>query len=185
MPAKKNNLEDKPSEVAKVNAELDMQYGNLTYDELMNSQTVDVIPGWALIEDKEELRGVPFAVVRATFRPTALSTSEYVSVYAIAKNLGNIVFNDGSTGIRRQVLDYLIAKQIAVPNFEMTTADSPIGQFQWNLPALESLDKDGCAIIDIPFERPLATPRGLRVSEYDWENPDTGKTQKAKTYYLG
>lgn len=187
MPAKNRKTEEEypVADVAKINAELDMQYGGVSYEALMDSQTVDTIPGWALIEEKEELRGVPFAIVRATFRPTALSTAEYVSVYAIAKDLGNIVFNDGSTGIRRQILDYLMAKHIAVPNYEVTTSDSPIGQFAWNPPAQEQLDKDGQTLVDVPFERPLAAPRGLRKSDYQVEHPETGKLIDATTYYLG
>jgi hypothetical protein len=194
MPAKK----EKPGEEVDIERpNLDMLYGNLSYEELVASSDVDILPGWLLIEDKEDVRGVGFAVVRVTFRPTARNNSEYVSVYAVAKDLGQIVVNDGSTGIRRQIMDYLIAKGIAtfMPSLaqdvkgysaDLPFGDLPVGCFDWSDAAdVKFGGLPGDQTVDVIFPKPLISKHGVRVSEYDWENPETGKTQKAKTYYLG
>lgn len=46
--------------------------------------------------------------------------------------------------------------------------------------------QDQCAEIKEKFGKvaPLYVAKGLRVSEYDYTDPNTGKTSKARTYYL-
>lgn len=179
------------AEVERYNQTADMLYGGMSYDDIISSRDVDVLPGWTLIEHKKELIGQPFAVVRATFRPSDISgTPEYVSVSAISKDLGAIVFNDGSTGIRAQVMAYCIAKGIAVPLVKNANEFSGAEDFDWKPPANATYVKEngkhaGALTIDVVFERPIACPRGLRASEYTYTDPETKKETPATTFYLG
>lgn len=95
----------------------------------------------------------------------------------------HVVFNDGSTGIRRQVVQYLAAKEyIVLPQGD---TNGPFGESVYDLPPGDwaeinvgesTFDTDG--FLNYQCDVRLFAPRGLRISEYDSDfNPDGGKTR--------
>lgn len=171
----------------------DDQFTVYTYDELLATQaeTLDEVSGSDLT-DKEALIGVPFVITRVVFRAGDYQDTEYVSVEATARSLGQVVFNDGSTGIRRQLLSYLLSKGIArVSSGDELPASSeagdlPCGQLEWNAPAEEKggTGADGLPRLSYVIPVKLHAPRGLRVSNYTYTD-EGGKQRPASTYYLG
>lgn len=149
----------------------------------------------------DKLMGVPFIITRVIFRdgvqrPHTPYRDDYVSCEAIIApkeviaerarkgrlNLDDIsvepgehvVFNDGSTGIYRQVVQYLEAKDfIKLPK----GADvGHKGECRFDLPRTQwdDGDEEGSTGINIR----LFCPRGLRYSEYPNDyNPDGSKTR--------
>jgi hypothetical protein len=93
------------------------------------------------VVEKEDLVGIPFIILATMFRTGDMGT--YVSVSCMLKDNSIVVFNDGSTGVCRQ---------------------------------LEGLD--------ISPKTPMRVSGGLRRSDYDYVNPETGKKTPASTYYL-
>jgi hypothetical protein len=134
---------------------------------------VDVVEGRPLT-DKASLIGTPLVITTVVFRKGAKDKEgtqhDYVSCEYTAVTAPPIegVFNDGSTGIRRQVVAYLADKGI-VPKGYKTSPDEPV----W-VQAPEGTP-------DPEFSIRFLAPRGLRVSEYDSEFAPDGK---ASTYYL-
>lgn len=131
-----------------------------------------VIPGRDLIAEKDELIGVPFIITSVAFRPDSkggAAARDFVSVECVDINNRALVFNDGSTGIRRQVVAYLqlcglISKDID-PDDRMCTVGDDAGSITFDL--------DGNPA------KPLGSPKGLRKSEYK-----TVEYGEAVTYYL-
>lgn len=202
MVSKKSLPDDESSigDVDKIDSSIDV-YANIDYDTIV-SQEVDAIPGWAVVGRdrsegtaliKDDLVGSPFAIVGVVFRPSNVSLAQYVSVLAISKEYKTICINDGSTGIRSQILKYCVDRGIA--RYVGPESDpkfiAPVNNYEWNLPAKVSLLGENATgaeeiRVDIPFRKPLDCPRGLRVSrDYEFDNPETGKKGKATTYYLG
>jgi hypothetical protein len=143
-------------------------WSSLSYEEMLGlDQTLDVVQGSDL-QIKSELFGVPFIIRRVVFRG-ATPTRDYVSVEAVAKDKGNIVFNDGSTGIKRQIIEYLASRgHLSIPESDLDA--NPDQQ-------IAAVDEN------IAFDILLHCPRGLRASEYTVESgPAAGET--ATTFYL-
>jgi hypothetical protein len=165
---------------------------------------------WGLI-------GVPFAITRVVFRAgTAVNTKDgvvdqdYVSCECIMADMnfmqqrkvniselpaqlwpGNkIVFNDGSTGIKRQIVEYLMTKGwIKLP--QPLVLEGARGEHSFDLP-VDSWEEfvsgevekreDGSVGYARNFNPPLICPRGLRKSDYP--NPANPK-ERSITLYLG
>ncbi len=100
---------------------------------------------------------------------------------------GQIIFNDGSTGVYRQIVVYLTAiGAIELP--EPIVQGGKHGECSYDLPpsdweavnrGIVSYDEDGWANYEINVR--LSCPRGIRLSEYETDySPDGGKTR-----YLG
>lgn len=167
--------------------------------------TSDVVDGADLAKDELKLAlcGIPFVITRVVFRPGA-ARKAYVSselVIADADTLRRrrvnvpdmafepeqrVVFNDGSTGVYRQLVQYLEAKgYITLPDMP---ENGSYGETKYDLPPEQwteinageiSFDDDGRGIYTKNVR--LSCPRGLRKSEYQNDfNPD-GST----TCYLG
>jgi len=173
------------------------------WDSLISSS--DEVLGHDLLtgEAADKLVGVPFVITKATFhdglqRKDVAYRDDYVScevvvapehiiaqrhsrgrldVAEISVDPGeHIVFNDGSTGVYRQVVQYLEAKGlIRLP--EGPDAGGK-GESKFDLPRSQWVDGDeeGTAGFNIR----LFAPRGLRVSEYA-----NDFTQDGKTRYIG
>jgi len=171
------------------------------------TEPADEIDGHELVKDAAlfALVGVPFIITRATYhagiqRKGVTHQDDYVSLELRVAPAGHIasrmaagrlsadaaakivpgeqlVINDGSTGIYRQVTQYLALKGLITlpPGAE----EGEKGETVWDLP--RSLWDAGAedATKGIPIA--LRCSRGLRVSEYD--NP-TGGDAKARTWYL-
>jgi hypothetical protein len=130
---------------------------------------VDVVEGRPLTE-KGSLIGMPLIITSVTFRKGTKDAAgvqhDYVSCEYTTVTATPIegVFNDGSTGIRRQVVSYLASKGI-IPEGYTETPDEIV----W----VDSEDEDPM------FEVRYLAPRGLRVSDYQNDYTDEGRT-----YYL-
>lgn len=133
----------------------------------------DVVAGRPLV-DKGSMIGVPFVITSVAFRKgnkdAGGTQHDFVSceITTVTATPIEAVFNDGSTGIRRQVVSYLAEKGV-VPDAYKENPDAPI----WVLG--DDAEKDP------EFSIRFLAPRGLRVSEYLNESAPNGK---ASTYYL-
>ena len=170
----------------------------------------DTIPGYDLEQDKAALLSVPHLIMSFTFRDGIMRnkmSTNYVSIEAIiadgptlaqrvksgrlaadaaSRIIPNdaIVYNDGSTGICRQVVAYLHnVGMITVP-------DGPDGgeagesrfdtyRAAWKLRTPDGGWRPATADDSFRFDVRLLVQRGLRLSEYD-ANGIEGST----TYYL-
>ncbi len=167
--------------------------GDLSFDELM-AQELDETRGHDLI-DKDELVGIPFVITSFTFRESDMAAVEYVSVEAITRDNQRIVFNDGSTGIRRDLVNYCIAREFII--MKDATKFDPNGSLQDMMnneiiDLTESIDvrfgpdDNFNATVNLP--RGLFAKKGLRKSEYgatpDYD-PKKGMGRPAgTTFYL-
>lgn len=165
----------------------------LSYEELTDDAELEVIAGSELAI-KKDLIGDPFVITAFVFRPSAASEAEYVSVYAVAKGAGEVIFNDGSKGVRRQLMDYAFSKGWITPPTDIDTdsedkatenaGDLPLNRMAgFNLPATLSYDETGSMSCHIEGIK-LHARRGLRESEYKYLNPETGREQDVSTFYL-
>lgn len=198
----KGSKQDRSTVDNVVESNLD-EYRHMTYDEIIaasQGQGMDVVDGYALIEDKRELIKSPFIITAFTFRPSDVGVAEYVSLEVKSREFDNAVVNDGSTGIRRQIMKYCISKGWAtltedgkeflessrqVEDSHLDEGDLQIDMYDWDLPAEVRFDPSGNKIVRVS-QIFLHAPRGLRVSEYEQDDPENpGKKRKAKTFYLG
>jgi hypothetical protein len=158
-----------------------------TYEEYINSsESLDTIPGYALVKP-EQLLGEPFVITGIHWRYSDVSDRGYVSLTCVAKDDGAVVINDGSTGIRRQILTYCVQKGWASPieqeDGSQPDGDSPYEDFDWDLPAEVRFDQNGNRIVSITDVK-LHAPRGTRVSEYKWLDESDGREKPGSTWYL-
>lgn len=176
--------------------------------------SADQVQGSELAKDAllDALVGVPFLIYRLTTRPGIVRRTktgenkqfDYVSCEIVLADeqemnrrrvdLTNlpfapgdqVVFNDGSTGVWRQIVAYLHAREFIV--LPEGPTGGPSGESIYDLPVADwtdirigelTFDDDGNGIYTADVR--LLCPRGLRVSEYRNEfNPDGSKTR-----YLG
>lgn len=143
---------------------------DVSFDDLLPD--VAIVKGYALT-DKEQLKGVPFIIRNVTIRYGGMfkdgTVRDYVSCESVTKSNAPIVFNDGSTGIRRQMIQYLQTQGLIDADRD---PDLPLVILKSNP------DGSGTAM-NFEGMRPLLCPRGLRSSEYANEYTDEGVT-----YYL-
>jgi hypothetical protein len=158
----------KEMSVAEILAEAVNRNADSTIDIKALLANADVVEGRTLTE-KGSLIGLPHIITSVSFREgtkDALGAQhdfvscEYTTITDIPIEG---VYNDGSTGIRRQVVAYLAHKGL-IPEAYKETPDAPI----WV--ATEDESKDPTFIV-----RFLA-PRGLRVSDYKNEYTNEGRT---------
>jgi hypothetical protein len=163
-------------------------YTQLTFDQLLEQAgadgTLDAVKGSDLT-DKDQLVGVPLIITAVTFRRGIVGADgtvrDYVSIEAKTQD-GDIVFNDGSTGIRRQIVAYLVKKGAIDLGDVASNSDYDKSMYQWQTPEirLELEDVKHVTFRALPDGTPIAlmAKRGLRVSSYDWNGKDT------ETWYL-
>lgn len=168
----------------------------------------DVIEGFDLEQDKANLCGVPFKVLAAVFRngKTDKKTQRIYNYASVEIEIGpaavvgkaarrrannpnlsviepgeRLVFNDGSTGVCRQLVSYLHAKGlITVPegpeNGGAGESRYDTYRSEWRVNGVPVPAEDALRV-EIP--NGLVCLRGLRVSEYDTDGQET------TTYYFG
>lgn len=168
--------------------------------------------GFRLV-DKETLIGVPFIVTNVTYREgfprPGAGPGDYVSVEAVVADQSTldqhpvksqlpenlavfpnepVVFNDGGTGIRR-ALTQLYAS-IDPPNGPLINPGKAKGEENpFDRPYQRWQQGSELAELGISHDlmgkpvRYLAV-RGLRKSEYDWQD-EAGNPHPAVTYYFG
>jgi hypothetical protein len=167
-----------------------------------------VVEGYTLEKDLDHLLGVPFVITGITIRdgvPQSWGPTNYASVEIViadAQTLGgyltmgrlttaqcqslipgeSLVINGGGTGFCRQAVAYLQSEGLidvgeGAEAGEYGTCRYDRYHGEW----VKGYDPTTQA--DPHFDvSPLFCPRGLRVSEYVWDEK-TGK--QAATYYLG
>lgn len=170
----------------------------------------DVAEGGDLLKSdaKEGLVGVPFLIYRVTYRDGIKDKSgkvqNYISFDIVTADAATfekrkayipqtcafgpeerLVFNDGSTGLARQMTAYLHEKGL-INVGEVSQEGGPMGESsfdryrgEWVSPR-GKMKADGSES-DVEVYCKLYLPRGLRVSDYEAEA--TG--QDARTFYFG
>lgn len=163
------------------------------------AEGADKVIGHSLIGGKENeqtldlLVGVPFVIEGVTFRRGDVNIMgkgetpfyrDYVSVEALIHPLHQskfkrerVVFNDGSTGIYRQLVQYLAAKGIVQVAESLPETGEANGtrydvSFSW------ADEHDGSVTHSRVFRTRLVCPEGLRKSDY------RNAYGEAQTWYL-
>lgn len=161
--------------------------------------------GFRLVENKSELIGVPFIVIGLIFRPgfpRAGGEGDYLSLEAVIADKDTlnsypiraqlpkpveelavwpnepIVFNDGSTGIRRQMAELLHGAgliNVGKPRKDENPFDRPYQMWE----AGAELATTGIVASPTGEKFRYVAPRGLRRSDYEWND------KPATTYYIG
>lgn len=176
----------------------------------------DLVSGEENYELFRNLIGVPFAITRVVFRPGDVKRdgkivmADWVSIEAVMADeafmakrkvsweelpmqfwpSNSIVFNDGSTGIRRQVVEYLFQKGwIELPQPLVTSGAA--GMHSFDLPVDKWVNVISGEITEMENDRHgyarnlspvLICPRGLRESTYPDPSDPTGKRQSSTLY---
>jgi len=155
--------------------------------------TADEVKGASLIGGKEntekldQLLGVPFVITEVTFRQGDIRVPaktgnfrDYVSVealvhpdYQLKFKRAYIVFNDGSTGIYRQIMAYLMSRGMVQP-VENLPEEGEANSTRYDV-SLTSNEVDSSGV---SFDIRLRCPEGLRKSDYQNDYGD------AQTWYL-
>lgn len=156
----------------------------------------------------DALVGVPFAITRVVFRrgipkqgltyePAVCAVECVIAPEHVLRRRridmsmlpfepgAQVVFNDGSTGVYRQIVAYLAASgRIELPE---GAENGPMGETKYDLPPSEwtafhagelwyDANKDG--FLSYAVNVRYSCPRGLRISEYENDyNPEGGKTR--------
>lgn len=177
----------------------------------------DSVAGHDLAKDEtlDALEGVPFMITRVTFRPGIRDRKDKLRAYASCECViapesvlrrrrvdmstlpfdpeDQVIFNDGSTGIYRQVVAYLAARGFITIPTELPEAGE-YGQSRYDVPpwewetlsggeyrANDEPDADTGKFAEWGKNIRLRAPRGLRISEYATDyNPNGSRTR-----YLG
>jgi len=182
---------------------------NINYADLANSDMYQ-IPGWDLVDNKDQLLGVPFIIVGVTFQmPVAdkarpAGKRDYVSCRAVIggseelaealergwipnnalafKPEERILFNDGSTGIRRDIVKILHTAKLIDVGHEGDPARFDLPWTEWASFSQSALQGENVVPEFTTNHRgnlfTLRARRGLRRSDYSNEYGD------ASTYYL-
>jgi hypothetical protein len=147
-----------------------------------------------LVNTKEDLVGVPMIMTSFHFRPgkgTKGMYADYVSVEATTYDNRRVVFNDSSTGIRRQIVNWLLAQEsITLPPEDHKGYEGPDTAYQlwsevkggqWKRPDDPNSTLYISALPDGSPIRFLAR-YGLRASTY--QTPGGAPGDLSTTFYL-
>lgn len=147
-----------------------------------------------LLKVKQDAVGVPMILTSFTFRPgtspdKGKTQGDYVSVEATTYDNRRLVFNDSSTGIRRQVVLWLIHQGVVTLGKDQT----PDTAYQyWNSDKVKGeffgkLGKENLRFTAIGTGEPIRflARHGLRASTYVIAEDQGGNGKDtATTYYL-
>lgn len=188
--------------------------GAMSFSDMMADSDVIVSDGdhWK-DEQLDLLIGVPFAVVGVTFRNElerefkgVKMRGDYCTVRIVIGDeeslrkakvditddvypLREVLFNDGSTGVRRQLVNYLHTKGVIrlsdATGDEVKTGgamgecdfDMPVHMWKDMLAGETNFDGSDTVTWKYDFPRLLIAKRGLRVSEYENAYTKDGRTR--------
>ena len=137
----------------------------MTRDGLKGISVFTSFTGFQLAKDKSYLVNVPFVILEWHFRDSDQQDGKYVSVEVVTHTGDKIVFNDGSTGVYRQLSEITEAR---------LAADRPDAQSGLICP-------NGLRVSD--YFRDDATGE-IRPSVPDGGKRGKGGWVKGSTYYL-
>lgn len=180
---------------------------SMSYEELQSSGFTIEMAGSDLLSSENgliaTLIGVPHIITGAYYRE-GIEGGDFVSLEAIIgtekeltrrridldslpfEPLDHVVYNDGSTGIYRQITECLYTRGIiALP--QPIVPNGKRGECSWDAPTgqwlgvnsgnvIVTLGESGHTDVFVPIQ--IKCPRGLRASEYDWEK------KRVTTYYI-
>jgi hypothetical protein len=170
------------------------------------------------LEKGDQLIGVPMCLIMATFRKgdiTNVKTGEkgfYVSLDTIiapqaeidkaykrgritAENMDmlspgeHLVFNEGGTGVYRQIVAYLEATGRIKITSDLPTEGAfgesrhDISPAEWDVDESAEFKRGDDGQLAVAFSIRLLCPRGLRASDYENEYTPSGKS--SRTRYIG
>jgi len=160
----------------------------------------DEVVGYSLIGGKENeqtlelLKGVPFIIEGVTFRKGDVNIGtkdkpfyrDYVSVECLVHPLyqsrfkrPRVVFNDGSTGIYRQIVAYLVSKGLVEVDESLPEGGDAHGSRYDVSYSERRIAPNGDEVwVGREFDIRLTCPEGLRYSDYKGPQGD------ARTYYI-
>lgn len=153
-----------------------------TFANLLSSPNAEVLESREVVskDDKPKLIGLTFAITsirfsKGTFKFMPDVTADFVSLEVVTIDDRLMVINDGSTGIRRQMVNWIADKGW----IDCGQPISGISDSAYDKPAsLWAVGEDAAyAGFDIG-DAPYLILNGLRVSSYDTENGP------AETFYL-
>lgn len=130
------------------------------------------------VRDKDTMQSVPFWITKCSFNPGI--GGDFVSLEVSPADGEPCVVNDGSTGVRRQIVDLLVRKGIVDPG--EAHVDAETGEKFNALDNPVSLWRKGQDTAHEGWELNYLIPRGLRYSDYTFTV--NGVTGEARTYYL-
>lgn len=128
---------------------------------LLNEANVSVVStddlgnGFTVLKEKDQLIKVPFIILDAILNRG--DNGLFVSLYVVTERNEKLIVNDGSTGIRDQVRRYfarLNGRELSV-------------------------DDIGSHVL-----KGVMVKNGLSRSDYTYDDPNTGESKNAATYYL-
>jgi len=184
---------------------------SIAYSDVVDSGEFYQVPGFGLVEDKMLLIGVPHIIIGVTYQmPTPARPRGYVSLRGFIANAEKlaearsrrwipgecpfspeerIVYNDGSTGIRRQItelLDKWNLIDVGNDDFEPSADCGSKYDLPWtDWRSFDQVEVQGENMVPGITKNhngnlfTLNVARGLRVSEYS-----NDKVDDAKTFYL-
>ena len=170
-----------------MSTEIVSQVTELSFQDLDNSGSFDEVESRDVV-DKDNLVGIPFFVTGVTFRESSLSRGGYVSLEVLTVYNERMVINDGSTGIRRQVMAYLVGKGIAfmpgVDSDDKTVVNdhldnTPLSKISWSNDAEAYVSETGSFTVTVSPVL-LKAKHGLRRSDY----AARGDKPAGTTFYL-
>lgn len=195
------------TEIARFSQEAVAEYTGGDFSSLFSNADEKV--GFDLLEDElfDELVGVPFGILKGTFRPGNLNAvtkreGAYVSLECMIGDEeslkqrkidvstkpfapgGLVVVNDGSTGIYRDFVKYLWRKEyIKLPSPIVESGPSGTCSFdlrpdEWEEIFVGSGHADENGFVHYSVNVRLRCPRGIRISDgYSNEYTKDGKTR--------
>lgn len=181
---------------------------NVNYADLNAGETYK-IPGWDLVDNKDHLMGVPFFIVGVTFQMPVADKArpsgerDYVSCRAIIgdqealdeatqrgwipgklafKPEERVLFNDGSTGIRRDIVKILHSAGLINVGHDGDPGRFDLPWTQWESFSQSALQGENLVPEFVSNHRgnlfTIKARRGVRRSDYTNEYGDS------TTYYL-
>lgn len=159
--------------------------------------------GFRLIENKDWLIGVPMIFIGATYRPGFPrdgAEGDYVSIEAVVADKDTlasfpiqaqlpsemkvwanepIVFNDGSTGIRRQMTEVFQSAGLIDVGKPRNKDENPFDRPYQKWASGAELATTGIVASTTGEKFRFVAPRGLRRSDYEWND------KPATTFYIG
>ncbi len=118
--------------------------------------TKDLGIGFDILKNKDQLIDVPFVILDSVLNKG--ENGFFVSLYVVTEKGDKLIMNDGSTGIRKQVVEF----------YQL----------------LNNVTLDPASAVGTHLLQGVQVPSGLTRSDYTYTDEKTGEAKSATTYYL-